>query len=633
VLPAALACALASCALSERGDACDDDADNDEDGRVDCADTDCLLAPPCQPCGDGDVGDNEACDDGNLDNDDGCSDRCLIEGCGDGVREPGEACDDGNLIAADGCDFRCRVNHCGDHTVQPAEGEECDDGNPAAGDGCSSGCRIERGVLCGNGIFDVGEGCDDGNRRDGDGCGSTCLQEFCGDGIRQPRLGEQCDGRDTPTAANGDAQQCEFCQIVRCGNLSIEAQFGEDCDDGNRQGGDGCSRFCRTERCGDFEVLPPEQCDDGNPLSGDGCSSTCAREICGDGVRQPRLGELCDDDSEECVGCSLSRACAQDACFALSRGQPELLPSSVALLAGAPPRAVLGSLSSFALFTYDIDGGLAGGASLFDNFSSLNAVRGADLDGDGTDELMVVSSDFSAGLFQLETKTYQRHLSFNDRVFDVGAVDLGGSADLELVAVSRTGELSAFVNGTTITLPLGAIATRVAAAPVRAGIGVVVASGHTLLGVRPDEPTAPTALVLDGTLELDAAIKDLASADIDGDGVAELVVLVSAPDEMRVLFLDGDGLPDSATLLADAAGADAISAADVDSDGADDLIATDERATMTLHVASGGFAPVSLPSLEGCTRAAARDVDGDGDVDLLIGGGFARTDALLFLQE
>lgn len=642
LLLASALCAFAffpsSCAPSESGEGCDDDRDNDGDGRVDCADTDCLLAPACQPCGDSDVGDGEACDDGNLKDGDGCSSRCLIEGCGDGVLDSGEACDDGNLVAADGCSFRCQVDHCGDGLVQSAEREECDDGNTLSADGCSSSCRVERGVLCGNALIDTGEECDDGNRRDGDGCAGTCSAERCGDGVRQPRLGEQCDGADTPLAANGERQQCEFCQIVRCGNLVVEAQFGEDCDDGDRQSGDGCSQFCRAERCGDFEIRSPEQCDDGNLLSGDGCSSTCRQEFCGDGIVQPRIGELCDDDGADCVACDPVRACAAGVCFAVARAHPDMLPSSAALLRGPTPRAVFGSTSSFALFSYQVTSALAAGAFVFDNVSSPIAVRGVDLEAangaDAADELLVATADFGAGVFTLDPPSFARRLSFADRVLDVGAADIGRDAVLELVAVARTGEIAAsFAGSTTLVLDVGVIAIRIAAAPVRAGHGLVVASGRTLLAASADDIASPTALLLDGTLDMGANIKDLAAADIDGDGVPELIVLTAAPDELRALFFDGSGLPTATTLLAEAPGADAISAADVDDDGAVDIITTGERASMALHLAAAGFAPAPLPAVERCTRAGASDVDGDGDIDLLIGGGFFQTEAVLLLQE
>ena len=57
-------------------------------------------------------------------------------------------------------------------------------------------------------------------------------------------------------------------------------------------------------------------------VSGDGCSSTCRFESCGDHVLQPRLGELCDDPTNNCVACTPTRVCAGPLlCFTVSAAQ------------------------------------------------------------------------------------------------------------------------------------------------------------------------------------------------------------------------------------------------------------------------------------------------------------------------
>jgi cysteine-rich repeat protein len=65
-----------------------------------------------------------------------------------------------------------------------------------------------------------------------------------------------------------------------CGDSIVDP--GEQCDDGNRVGGDGCSSICQTETpqaaCGDGQLDADEACDDGNVASSDGCSATCTIE-------------------------------------------------------------------------------------------------------------------------------------------------------------------------------------------------------------------------------------------------------------------------------------------------------------------------------------------------------------------
>ena len=267
--------ALLACtgqAGTEQGDDCDNQRDDDGDHLVDCADPGCAFELACDSCGDGIRDDNEGCDDGNLDDDDDCSDRCLLPLCPNGFLDAGEQCDDGNFIGADGCSLRCRFDHCGDRVLDG--GEQCEDGNRASGDGCSSTCTSELPESCGDGTiasspetFEQLEQCDDGNRASGDGCSSTCTFEFCGDGVTQQGIGEQCDDDDpfrSPT--------CEFCRLPRCGDFFVSTS--EQCDDGNRSDGDGCSADCRAEFCGDgvVQVQRDEACDDGNDFNDDDCS-------------------------------------------------------------------------------------------------------------------------------------------------------------------------------------------------------------------------------------------------------------------------------------------------------------------------------------------------------------------------
>ncbi len=78
--------------------------------------------------------------------------------------------------------------------------------------------------------------------------------------------------------------------IESCGNYYTTKN--EQCDDGNRAGGDGCDNNCRIEagwvcylnpssctKCGNGQAQAPEECDDYNTAAGDGCSSNCTIEL------------------------------------------------------------------------------------------------------------------------------------------------------------------------------------------------------------------------------------------------------------------------------------------------------------------------------------------------------------------
>lgn len=116
-----------------------------------------------------------------------------------------------------------------------------------------------------------------------------------------------------------------------CGDGILQTA-SEDCDDGNKLSGDGCSATCKVEDgfecitnskksqckeiCGDGINLGHFGCDDGNKIGGDGCSSTCFVEagwdcgsgkclpICGDGINTGGLNECDDGNLSDGDGCS-----------------------------------------------------------------------------------------------------------------------------------------------------------------------------------------------------------------------------------------------------------------------------------------------------------------------------------------
>jgi fibro-slime domain-containing protein len=295
-------------------------------------------------CGDGKIQGNEVCDDGNATNGDGCSSDCsavedgytcvdpgaacvpdMPKGyCGDGMVQAGEQCDDGDKADSgaadgDGCSADCKLEigftcpvpgqpcaslqYCGDGMVQMSQNENCDDGNAVPGDGCSGICKMEPGYtcttpgkacvniwVCGNGKVDPGETCDDGGTASGDGCTSNCTVE---------------PGYTCPKGTDGTGGKCTQAQNI-CGDAIISS--GEECDDGGKTSGDGCSSACKVEDgwtcptagspcqktayCGNsiVDLAIGEQCDDGATKGGDGCSPLCQIEA---GYACPTPGQPC----------------------------------------------------------------------------------------------------------------------------------------------------------------------------------------------------------------------------------------------------------------------------------------------------------------------------------------------------
>jgi fibro-slime domain-containing protein len=217
--------------------------------------------------------------------------------CGDGVVTPGEQCDNGDNPGGYGqCNPDCtRGPYCGDAVVQE-EYEQCDNGlnaDPYGSDGCAPNCELP--PRCGDEVVQTqfGEQCDDGvNSGEYGGCNPDCTRgPWCGDGVVNGS--EQCDDGLNDGTYNNCGVGCVL--GPRCGDGELQEEWGEVCDDGNNEAGDGCSPNCREEGiCGDAWVDPGEECDDGMNDGGYGeCAPDCVfGPRCGDGVVQ--------EDHEEC---------------------------------------------------------------------------------------------------------------------------------------------------------------------------------------------------------------------------------------------------------------------------------------------------------------------------------------------
>ncbi|MDX2052202.1 MAG: DUF4215 domain-containing protein [Polyangiaceae bacterium] len=140
---------------------------------------------------------------------------------------------------------------------------------------------------CGDGVVASNEACDKG-ANDGSygGCNMDCtLGPRCGDGVVQAAAGEACDdglnltSHAASATAGGCAPDCK--KPGFCGDGVVDSVFGEACDDGANVGGYGkCAPECRAgEYCGDGKINGQEQCDDGNKAAGDGCSPGCVSDL------------------------------------------------------------------------------------------------------------------------------------------------------------------------------------------------------------------------------------------------------------------------------------------------------------------------------------------------------------------
>jgi cysteine-rich repeat protein len=226
--------------------------------------------------------------------------------------------------------------------------------NKETGDG---GTALDSGqatasAVCGNKKVDDKEECDDGNMNDSDGCTSLCMyschddsecaKDVCsGAGAGCDKVSHSCTSGGADAKADGekcgDNAWCYHgkCTPLACGN-GVK-QGDEECDDGNSNEADGCTKKC-TYTCGSKDVAgrvdiynvcdPTATCDtkthmwikgaglpDGTPCNrGAGyCSSgVCVSSVCGDGKKDPN--EACDDGPDNGSSGKCSKTCTIGVC-------------------------------------------------------------------------------------------------------------------------------------------------------------------------------------------------------------------------------------------------------------------------------------------------------------------------------
>jgi MYXO-CTERM domain-containing protein len=132
-------------------------------------------------------------------------------------------------------------------------------------------------------------------------CASTC-----GNGVIAG--GEECDDGNL---VDGDGCT-KACVKEVCGDGVDNNSDAEECDDGNELDTDTCVSGCKLAACGDAFVQDGvEACDDGNQVDDDACSNTCALPSCGDKIKQ--ANEECDDanpdNTDACLDTCVAASC------------------------------------------------------------------------------------------------------------------------------------------------------------------------------------------------------------------------------------------------------------------------------------------------------------------------------------
>ena len=272
-----------------------------------CVDGECAPGTPLD-CDDGNPCTDDACSQGeclHLPNDAACDDgnACTTgESCLEGLCAPAGTpdCDDANVCTTDFCDPQNGCTHV--HNTVP-----CNDGNVCTlYDVCGTGACAGTGLLdcydgnaCTSDTCNPDSGCehapDEGECDDSNPCTAqdTCVnglclglawtdcddENLCTDDSCIPGQGCVHEDNDNPCNDEDPCTLLDLClEGVCAGSGELPCDDSNNCTDDSCLPGEGCLHDPVAPCCGNGIQEEGEECDDGNNAGADGCSAACAVE-------------------------------------------------------------------------------------------------------------------------------------------------------------------------------------------------------------------------------------------------------------------------------------------------------------------------------------------------------------------
>ena len=297
-------------------------------------------------------------------------------------------------------------------------------------------------------------------------------------------------------------------------------------------------------------------------------------------------------------------------------------------LTTAVPVSVAGSGATYAITVSDVTGNGTLGLNLVDDDSIADAA-GNKLGGTGagngnlTGEVYTIDQVFP-------------HVVSIDRTSPLGPATNAGSVDFmvvfsESVSGVDAGDFSLALAGVTATTPVGVSGSGDTYTVTVSGI-----SGSGTLGLNLTDDgsirdaagnplaklAAPAAFQNQTTVAMGSTPEAVALADVNGDGLLDLVVANLGDATVGVRLGNGDGTFQSAAAFATGLHPAAVAVGDLNRDGKPDIVAANfGAATVSILLGNGNgtFQPQSTATTGAGPQALAiADLDRDGNLDLVV---------------